>query len=133
MANATVVGRILPDRVMMVDYLILLFDFLLGQLNSVMSLSCGNPISSRGLNPDFTLDHRHQTLFARQVEPDLARARLIGVMETEVVIAWQREILADLPQSNRFCRSPHNETIQLLARFCVFGHEIVHLSDSRCH
>ena len=111
----------------------MLAHLLLGQLDALVRFAGYHPVPAHGLDPNLALDQRDYALLAGQVKPYFARARLISVVEPEVVIARQGEILADLPKCDRLGRSAHDEAIELLARFGVLGHEVVDLGDCLRH
>ena len=133
LAQPLALSRVPPDRVALVNYLIVHSDGLGRQLHFMMGFTGHLPVSPRRLDPNLTLNQWHDTLFRGQIEPHLASTRLVRIVKPEMVIARQREIFPDLPQSDRVDRSTHDKAIELLARFGVLRHEIVHLGDCLGH
>ena len=62
----------------------------------MLTLSRVNPALTSDLDSNFSFDKRDTTLLTWQVEPDLAGAGLVSVLESEVVITGQGEVLSDL-------------------------------------
>ena len=134
LAQATALAaRVPPQGVALENYLIVRSDLLGRKLHFMMRFTGHLPIFPRRLDPNLPLYLRHDTLFARQVEPYLASTRLVRIMKPEMVIAGQGEVLPDLAEGDRVDRSTDDEAIELLARLGVFRHKIVHLGNCLGH
>ena len=73
-----------------------LFDLISCHLVTVKVRLTLIPTKSCYFHSDFMFDHWNNALFTAQVQPYSNSTLLIRVLESEVVIAWDREILANI-------------------------------------
>ncbi len=82
-------------RIIYHDQTVVLLNLLNRQLGHFLGAPF-DPRVPRCLNPHFSIEKWDNAFVTWQVEPYFARARLVDILEPEMIAAWQGEVCLDL-------------------------------------